>query len=306
MVSLTHFSIGLFCMATVLFPTRAQSQQLISTLEVFNIETNQRTTILQEEGHFEAANWSTDGKFFLVNQSGSIFKIFPNGKKERFDTGFANRCNNDHGISPDGKTLAFSHNLEGGEDGWLTSTIYTIPMAGGAPTRVTENIPSFWHGWSPDGQTLVYTAKRGEHFNIYAIPAGGGQEIALTDSEGLDDGPSFAMDGVHLFYNSMQSGKMEIWRMHPDGSNKEQLTNDAYSNWFPHPSPDGKYFVFLSYLQDQGSAHPAMKEVILRLYTIEDGSIRILCGFTGGQGSLNVPSWSPHGKRFAFVSFRYK
>lgn len=295
----------LLTLLTIL-PAMAQKNDVVSTLEIFDIVTNERSTVLRENVHFEAPNWSNDGKFFVINQNGSLFKISLDGEKELIDTDFANRCNNDHGISANGKTLAFSHNLEDGDDGWLTSCIFTVPIDGGTPARVTENTPSFWHGWSPDGETLVYTAKRGEHFNIYAIPVAGGIEIAMTDSAGLDDGPEYSPDGKYIYYNSMQSGKMEIWRMHPDGSNKEQLTDDAFSNWFAHPSPDGKYFVFISYLEDQGSAHPAMKEVALRLYDIKNKTIRTLCELTGGQGTLNVPSWSPNGMRFAFVSYAHK
>jgi Tol biopolymer transport system component len=287
-------------------PTHAQNKKIVSTLEIFDIGTDQRTTILKENAHFEAPNWSADGTFFIINQEGLLFKVDLNGKKEQIDTGFANRCNNDHGISADGKTLALSHNLEDGEGGWLTSCIFTVPVVGGTPVRVTENTPSFWHGWSPDGQTLVYTARRNGVFNIYSIPTSGGDEIALTDSEGLDDGPEYSPDGKYIFYNSMASGKMEIWRMRPDGSFKEQLTDDTYSNWFPHPSPDGKHFVFISYLEDQGSAHPPMKKVALRLYDNESGKIRTLCKLTGGQGTLNVPSWSPDSKKFAFVSYGYQ
>ncbi|MBB4079191.1 Tol biopolymer transport system component [Lewinella aquimaris] len=280
-------------------------QEVVSTLEVFDIETNERTQIMQEDRHFEAPNWSPDGEYFLINQNGSLYTVSMDGKKEKFNTGSADRCNNDHGFSPDGRMLAFSNNLERGPDGWLTSCIFTVPAEGGEPTRVTDSVPSFWHGWSPGSDTLVYTAMRGGRFNLFAVPATGGQEVQLTDSEGLDDGPEYAPDGKHIYYNSINSGSMEIWRMHPDGSRQEQLTDDSYSNWFPHPSPDGKHFVFISYLEDQGSDHPAMKEVALRLYNLEDGSIRTLCTLTGGQGSLNVPSWAPDGKKFAFVSYAH-
>lgn len=279
---------------------------MVSTLETYDILTGERQIIRTEDAHFEAPNWSPDGAYFLINQDGGIFRVFPDGRKERLNTGFADRCNNDHGISPDGSTLALSHNLEGGSEGWLTSCIFTVPIDGGIPVRVTEKTPSFWHGWSPDGETLVYTARRDGVFNIYAIPAAGGVEVALTDSDVLDDGPEYSPDGRYIYYNSIQSGSMEIWRMAPDGSQKEQLTDDSYSNWFAHPSPDGRYFVFISYLEDQGSAHPPMKEVALRLYNTHDGSIRTLHQFTGGQGSLNVPSWSPDSRKFAFVSYSYK
>lgn len=284
----------------------AQQNEVVSTLEIFDIQTNKRSVVATEDAHFEAPNWSKNGKYFIINQGGSLFKMDMHGKKEKLDIGFADRCNNDHGISPDGKILAFSHNLEDGEEGWLTSCVFTVPINGGQPKRVTDKTPSFWHGWSPDGKTVLYTARRNGNFNIYSIPVGGGEEIALTDFEGLDDGPEYSPDGKYIYYNSIQSGKMEIWRMLSNGEDKEQLTHDTFSNWFAHPSPDGKNFVFISYLEDQGSAHPAMKQVALRLYNIKSKTVRNLCELTGGQGTLNVPSWSPDGNKFAFVSYRYK
>lgn len=292
---------------TLLLSMNAQAQQdVISTLEVYDLETGERMEVLREEQHFEAPNWGPDGDYFLINQAGSLYTVSMEGEKERFDIGSAERCNNDHGFSADGSLLAFSNNLEGGPDGWLTSCIFTVPAGGGEPTRVTDSVPSFWHGWSPNGDTLVYTALRGGQFDIYAIPTEGGEERQLTNAKGLDDGPEYAPDGSYIYYNSMQSGSMELWRMRPDGSGKEQLTDDSYSNWFAHPSPDGKYLAFISYLEDQGSDHPAMKDVAIRLYDLEDDSIRTLFEFTGGQGSLNVPSWSPDSKRFAFVSYAHK
>ncbi len=273
---------------------------------MFDITDNTRSTVYTEDAHFEAPNWSPDGKYFIINQGGSLYRVHMDGRKDKINTGFATRCNNDHGISPDGKTIALSHNLEDGPDGWLTSCIFTVPLEGGTPKRVTENTPSFWHGWSPDSKTVAYTAQRDGAFNIHTVPVAGGKETKLTDSPTLDDGPTYATDGEHIYYNSVVSGSMDIWRMHADGTNKEMLTDDGYSNWFAQPSPDGKHFVFISYLEDQGGAHPAMKEVVLRLYNLENHSIRTLCGMTGGQGTLNVPSWSPDGTKFAFVSYRYK
>ncbi len=291
------------CLSNAMF---AQKNDTVSSLEIYNISTNSRTIVLKEDAHFEAPNWSKDGNFFVINQNGGLYKIYMDGQKIAIDTGFANRCNNDHGISPDGSTLVLSHNLNGGGEGWLTSCIFTVPIGGGIPQRITPNTPSFWHGWSPDGKTLVYTAKRESYFNIYAIPVNGGVEKALTNTLGLDDGPEYSADGRYIYYNSVQSGSMEIWRMDYDGSNKEQLTNDKYSNWFPHPSPDGKYVVYIAYLEDQGSRHPAMKNVALQLYDINNKTKRTLCRFIGGQGSLNVPSWAPDSTRFAFVSYARK
>ena len=282
----------------------AQSTEIRSMLEVYSLETGERKIIYEEKAHFEAPNWSPDGDYLIINQNGLLFKIKADGStKEQLDTGAANKCNNDHGISPDGTMLAISNNdpIEGAQSG--TSRIYTLPIEGGVPKLVTKEYPSYWHGWSPESDAVVYTANRNDNYDIYRISIEGGEEERLTNGPGLDDGPEYSPDGKYIYYNSMQSGKMEIWRMNPDGSEKEQLTNDAYSNWFAHPSPDGRYFVFISYHEDQGDRHPALKAVSLRLYNLKTKEIKPLCMFIGGQGTINVPSWSPDSKSFAFVTY---
>ncbi|MBZ9787633.1 DUF5050 domain-containing protein [Psychroflexus sp. CAK57W] len=284
-----------------------QTKEIKSVLEIYDITTNKREVIYAETGHFEAPNWSRNDGYLLLNSDAKLFKWdFKTKKKTVVDTGFAKDLNNDHGISPDGEQIVISSAdtiPAKDKEQWLTSKIYILPVTGGVPKLVTPKEPSFWHGWSPDGQTLVYTANRKEGFDIYSIGINGGEETRLTDGKWLDDGPDYSHDGNYIYYNSMQSGSMDIWRMKTDSSQKTQLTKDSYSNWFPHPSPDGSSVVFLSYLEDQGEAHPPMKRVVLRLYDLETKTLKTLCEFTGGQGSINVPSWSPDGKRFAFVSY---
>ncbi|MEN8798040.1 MAG: DUF5050 domain-containing protein [Flavobacteriaceae bacterium] len=283
----------------------AQDTSVSSKLEVYSLESSKRLVIYEEQAHFEAPNWSPDGQFFVINQEGLLYKISLDGSiKTLIDSSPLEHCNNDHGISTDGKWLAISNNDDLQPNTHGTSRIYTMPLKGGRPKLITPNWPSYWHGWSPDGQTLVYTANRRGDFDIYSININGGKEKRLTTAKGLDDGPDYAADGSSIYYNSFQTGTMEIWRMNSDGTGKEQLTKDRFSNWFPHPSPDGQYLVFLTYLEDQGDQHPAMKDVALRLMDLKTNDIRTLCNFTGGQGTINVPSWSPDSSKIAFISYQ--
>jgi Tol biopolymer transport system component len=280
-----------------------QDTTITSFLQTVDVSSRRIDTVYREIRHFEAPNWSPDGRFFLLNSAGRLYRLnVGTARLDPLPIDFATpRMNNDHGISPDGKSLVVSH--EPTED-WLTSSVYLVPITGGTPKQITTKAPSFWHGWSPDGTTLAYVGRRDGEFDIYTISVRGGEEKRLTTCVGLDDGPDYAPDGAFIYYNSFCSGRMQLWRMRPDGSGAEQLTRDAYSNWFPHPSPDGRWIVFLSYLEDQGQDHPFGRQVKLRLMDLRDRSVRDLTSpFFGGQGTINVPSWSPDSRRVAFVSF---
>jgi Tol biopolymer transport system component len=260
--------------------------------------------IYQTPGRIEAPNWSPDGCTFFFNGGGRIYRLpgYPlageGGEPQFVDTGFAIRCNNDHGLSPDGSQLAISHHAEG-----AGSLIYLVPITGGTPRQVTPLGPSYWHGWSPEGQTLVYCAQRDGEYDIYSIPVIGGVEKRLTTAPGLDDGPEYTPDGSFIYFNSERTGTMQIWRMRPDGSDQEQVTFDEYNNWFPHPSPDGRWIVFLSY-EPGVKGHPPDKNVMLRLMPLDGDEIQPLVKLFGGQGTINVPSWSPDSRQVAFVSYR--
>lgn len=274
--------------------------KLESTLETLSIESTDRQVVYHTIGHFEAPNWSRDGKYLLFNQEGKIYKLpVAGGKPELINTGFAEKCNNDHGISPDGTQLVISDQTKG--DG--KSLIYILPITGGTPKQITPVGPSYWHGWSPDGKTLAYCAERNGVYDIYSAPVEGGSETRLTSTPGLDDGPDYSPDGKYIYFNSDRTGLMQIWRMNADGSDQKQVTSDEYNNWFAHPSPDGKWIVFLTYEKDV-KGHPANLDVMLRLMSISGGDVKVLAKLFGGQGTINVPSWSPDSKTIAFVSYR--
>ena len=273
---------------------------LYSTLEIVAVASTDRRIAYVAPAHFEAPNWSRDGSYFLFNQEGGIYRLALNSDEPaRIPTGAQARCNNDHGISPDGTRIAVSDSTQTGK-----SMIYTLPIAGGAPRQITASGPSYWHGWSPDGSTLAFTGQRGENFDIYTIQVTGGDERHLTTATGLDDGPEYSPDGAWIYFNSERTGSMQIWRMHPDGAGQEQVISDQTNDWFPHISPDGKWMVFLSY--EKGvTGHPPDKDVTLNLMTMTDKKVHVLAKLFGGQGTINVPSWSPDSARVAFVSYEY-
>ncbi len=281
--------------------TKAAKPQLFSTLETVVLASKDRRAVYCTTNHIEAPNSSRDGAFFVFNSGGRIYRLpVTGGEPQPIDTGFANRCNNDHGLSPDGAQLVISDQSQENR-----SLIYLLPATGGTPRRLTALGPSYWHGWSPDGRTLTYCAERNGEFDVYAIPALGGEETRLTTAPGLDDGPEYSPDGQFIYFNSERSGLMHIWRMRPDGTGQEQITFDDQNNWFPHPSPDGRWIVFLSYAQDV-KGHPANQDVTLRLSPAGGGPPEILAKLFGGQGTLNVPSWSPDSRQVAFVSYQLR
>ncbi len=262
----------------------------------------ERTVVHRVADSLQAPNWTPDGRALIYNRNGLLYRFdLAERTATVLDTGFADANNNDHVLSFDGRMLGISHHDPEREG---RSIVFTLPAGGGAPQRVTQQGPSYLHGWSPDGRFLVYTAERGDgEYDIYRIPAAGGEETRLTTAPGLDDGSEYSPDGRYIYFNSVRSGTMEIWRMKPDGSEPEQLTDDRFNNWFPHVSPDGKSVVFLSYGADVAPAdHPFYRQVTLRLMPADGGEPRVVAYLYGGQGTINVPSWAPDSRRLAFVS----
>jgi len=272
-----------------------------SNLEVMDVATGRRRIVYTATDSFQAPNWTKDGRALIYNRNGRLYR-FDLAKKTAvaIDTGFAVNNNNDHVLSFDGKMLAISHHSKDDDN---QSIVYTLPVNGGTPRKITVKGPSYLHGWSPDGKYLIYTGGRDGEFDIYKISVNGGSETNLTKTKGLDDGPEFTPDGRYIYFNSTRSGTMQIWRMKPDGGDPEQITNDEYNNWFPHISPDGRWIVFLSFSKDVNpSDHPFYKHVYIRLMPVQTMKPKVIAYVYGGQGTINVPSWSPDGKQIAFVS----
>lgn len=298
---------SLFLLAAAGGVAQAQTQaKVTSILQVMDRTTGQTTVVAEFPYLIEAPNWTHDGRWLIYNSGGKLYKVSPDnpGEPQLINTGYANRCNNDHVLSPDGKQIAVSHATR--ED-WK-SRIYTLPLEGtDSPRLVTPLGPSYLHGWSPDGKTLAYCADRGGNFDIYTIPVGGGEEKRLTTADDLDDGPEYSPCGRYIWFNSVRTGLMQVWRMKADGTEQTQMTFDEDRNaWFPHVSPDGQWVVYIAYRKGdlKPNEHLANKHVELRLMPASGGTPKTLLKLFGGQGTINVNSWAPDSRRFVFVSYR--
>lgn len=250
---------------------------------------------------FEAPNWATDA--LILNGDGSLWRLAPDGSDEprQIPLDGVPELNNDHVLAPGGQTIYLS-----ADDGH----IYEAPLGGGPARRVThEDRLHFLHGVSPDGATLAYvgiTPGRWESAALFTIGREGGPSTRLTPEGGRDDGPEYSPSGDWIYFNTERfDGHAQIARIRPDGRDEQQLTHDDRVNWFPHFAPDGRRAVYLSYPPGT-EGHPADRTVQLRLV---DGDAwdapQTIAELPGGQGTINVNSWSPDGRHFAYVDYPF-
>ncbi|ESQ78100.1 TolB family protein [Asticcacaulis sp. YBE204] len=271
---------------------------LRSSIEIYDLETRSSRVVWQTEQLVESPHFTPDGRTLIFNSDGLIYRLPIGGKPERIDTGFAIRCNNDHGLSPDGRTLIITDKSDG------RAAIYTVPVEGGTPVRITDNFGSYYHGWSGDGARITYTAfRQRDVFAILTNTPDGRNEQVVIEGGGLNDGPDFSADGQWVWFNSDRSGHMQLWRARTHGSDRQRMSDSDHCDWFPHPSPDGRHVLFLSYDTSVGRDHPRDKTIWLKLMPAVGGASETLLELFGGQGTMNVPNWLPGGKSFAFVRY---
>jgi TolB protein len=274
-----------------------------SHIEIMEVATGERKIIHSAPNSLQAPNWTPDNKYLIYNSEGLLYRYdLKDGSIIKLNTGFASQNNNDHVLSFDGKMMGISHHV--GEK--RTSTIFTLPVTGSDnPTKITDEASghSYLHSWSPDGKQLIFTGQRNNNFDIYAVDVNTKKETRLTEDVSLDDGPEFTPDGKSIWFNSVRTGTMKLWKMKADGSNEEQVTFDEFNDWFPHFSPDGKTVLYVAFPKDiDPASHPFYKKIYLRIMPTAGGVPRNIAYIYGGQGTINVPSWSPDGKYIAFVS----
>ncbi len=271
-----------------------------SFLEIYDLVSGTSRTLLTHDSVIEAPNWDPSGQTLLINGGGKLYRVpLDTPSLIPVATGSAEKLNNDHGISPDGRHIIISNHRGKG------SEIFLLPAEGGEPTLISTDSPSWWHGWSPDGKAITYVAARGDKkvVDVYTMALDGCPETRLTMGEGHCDGPDFSADGKRIYYNCDRDGHAQIWVMNTDGTGQRKLFADDHVNWFPHPSPNGKTVLYMAYPPGT-TGHPANLSVALVLMDTEGQNRRRILEFTGGQGTINVPNWSPNGTAFAYVRYQ--
>lgn len=259
----------------------------------------------------EAPNWALDGDALILNGNGTLWRLPVDAPKlHAIDIQGVPPLNNDHVLDPDGVHIFVSS-----YDDWQ---LYRAPLAGGKAVQVSgkegpAGLLHFLHGVSPDGQQLAFVGVQAEindvNFRfitaeICTLNADGRGFRQITSGGAPSDGPEYSPDGQWLYFNTETfSGHAQIARMRPDGADMVRLTDEPTVDWFPHISPDGTLGVYLAYpAGTQG--HPADLWVDLKLVRGGDwAGAKPVARLFGGQGTINVNSWSPDSTRFAFVTY---
>lgn len=282
-----------------------------SYLEIYDLDSGTHKVIKEFDYVVEAPDWTPDGQWLVFNSGGKLYKMAPDGSTDPIEipTGSITQCNNDHVVTVDNKWIGLSSNDPSISRGG--SYVFIMPFEGGEPRKITPLSTSYLHGISPDGKTIAYFAQRGtgedRGQDVYTMSVKGGKEIRMTDAPGVDDGPEYSRDGKYIWFNSERTGRMQAWRMKANGKDQTQMTFDEDMNsWFPHISPDGQKVVYIAYhdYELQPSQHLPDLNVQIRMIPATGGEPKVLVEFFGGQGSINVNSWSPDSKKFAYISYR--
>lgn len=276
-------------------------------LNVYDLESRSVEELCGFDKVVEAPMWSGDGRTIYFNSYGLIYAFDLETREVReVDTGIMRACNNDHVLTPDGKGMVVSGNV----DGTVVSKIYYVDLETREVREIVGTPWSYLHGITPDGKTYAYCAGRKYddvmQWDVYTCCSDGSNETRLTDAPGLNDGCEYSSDGKTIWFNSVRTGLMQVWKMNSDGSEQTQMTFDEDRNsWFPHISPDLTKVVYLAYHKDDldPGKHIPDLHVEIRMIPANGGKPETLVKLFGGQGTINVNSWSPDSKKFAFVSY---
>jgi TolB protein len=254
----------------------------------------------------EAPNWAPDRSGLLLNGDGALWRLDlgPEAELQRVAIDDLPPINNDHVLDAERGLIYLSAN-----DGH----VYVAPIKGGTAKRVTHDSSRyhFLHGVSPDGTTLAFVelprADLAAPGRLALISSAGGETHYPEAGSSHLDGPEYSPDGAWLYFNTEEfasrPGHAQLARVPAEGGRMERLEESETVDWFPHLSPDGELASYISF--PPGTlGHPPDLDVEVRLVRTADWRdvVRRFPLF-GGQGTINVNSWSPDSRRFAFVAY---
>jgi Tol biopolymer transport system component len=257
-----------------------------------------------EELLVEAPNWSLDGGSLLLNGHGLLWRLdvaAPERGLTVIDYEGLPELNNDHVLDPDGQHIYMSA---------MDGHIYRGRLDGGTVDRVTpeDNAWHFLHGVSPDGARLAYVqiVELAEPGRL-ALMERHQPPVIVDTGPGHLDGPEWSPDGRWIYVNTEsfthEPGHAQLARVPDAGGPIGRLVTSDTVDWFPHISPDSGHASYISF--PAGTlGHPPDLDVEVLVVTTRDWSVPVQTyPVFGGQGTLNVNSWSPDSTRFAFVAY---
>ncbi|KTT70598.1 amidohydrolase family protein [Sphingomonas endophytica] len=207
-------------------------------------------------------------------------------------------------VSPDGRTIAFD----------LLGDIYTMPIAGGTPTRIAEGL-AFEHQprFSPDGRRIAFTSDRGGGDNIWVMNVDGSDKRQVTKEDfRLLNQPTWSPDGRFIvakkhFTTGRSLGTGEVWLYHVSGGGGVQLVkraSEVLQKELGEPiyAPDGKGIYYTRNVSS-GPIFEYAQNSRTDLFDIERYDVdtgEVTTAVSGVGGSVR-PTPSRDGKRIAFV-----
>jgi TolB protein len=242
--------------------------------------------------------WSADGRrlFFVSNRGGSMDlwqqRIGedgrPVGEPEPLTTGIGMRT---AVFSPDGSKLAYSRG-RGVYNIWRVPILQDRPATWDDAEQITfDQAETHVSDLSPDGQVLLVSSDRAGNYDLWKLPAEGGEMTQLTVEPTSDGTPMWSPDGKEIAFYSLRSGNRDIWVMSAEGGAARPLTSHPAVDVWPAWSPDGREIAFCSWRSGSD----------IWVVPARGGDPRQI---TEDPAIDQLPVWSPDGKWLIFQSWR--
>lgn len=200
---------------------------------------------------------------------------------------------------------------EGRPTGYLT---YTFTDQGEDVQRINDRGQDACSYYFPDQRRLIWTSTRDnmdmpignwsdennypQGAELYTSDLDGGNVIRLTDNEYYEAEVSVSPDGEWIVFGRQIDGKMDLWRMRPDGSDERQITfTEDWQEGAPLYLPDSETIMMRAWKR---SEYGKIRPTPMTVFTIKhDGSERTARTFDRDMNWAPYPA--PDGRHYVFV-----